>query len=193
MPANSPTVSAPLPRPTLPTSSGAQAVKALPAETPGPVEKMLTYADKVRGLQPPEVAGEISRIGEPFDPTTQMQLAIVLVQTRNPADTARALGLLQKVTASKDKDAPSLQPLARLLAARFMEQRKIEDDRDKQVQQQAQQLRDVQRRNEQLTERLEALRAIERSIAKPGGSAGAEAEPSLTFPPSAPASAKPKP
>ena len=92
-----------------------------------------------------------------------MQLALVLAQTRVPADLARSLGLLQRVIANPTADAQPLQPLARVLAARYLEQRKVEDERDRQ----AQQARVAQRRIDQLNDRIEALRAIERSFARP--------------------------
>jgi len=132
--------------------------------TQGPVGAMLAYADKVRPLGAPELAAELSRLGDLVEtPAVQMQMAIVLAQTRAPADLARAVGLLQRVIANPSADALPLQPLARALAARYVEQRKVEDDRDKQ----AQQLRDSQRRIDQLNDRIEALRAIERSFARP--------------------------
>jgi len=130
----------------------------------GPVASMLSYADKVRPLSGGELSAEIARIGDPGDsPTVQMQLALLLSQTRVPADLARALGLLQRVIANPSPEAQPLQPLARALAARYVEQRRVEDDRDRQVQQ----LRDSQRRIDQLNDRIEALRAIERSFARP--------------------------
>ena len=132
--------------------------------TQGPVAAMLSYADKVRPLNGADQSAEIARIGDPGDsPTTQMQLALLLSQTRTPADLARALGLLQRVNSNPAPEAQALQPLSRALAARYVEQRRVEDDRDKQVQQ----LRDAQRRIDQLNDRIEALRAIERSFARP--------------------------
>ena len=132
--------------------------------TQGPVGAILAYADKVRPLGPPELAAELNRLGDLVEtPAVQMQMAIVLAQTRSSADLARASGLLQRVIANPSADAQPLQPLARTLAARYTEQRKVEDDRDKQ----AQQLRDSQRRIDQLNDRIEALRAIERSFARP--------------------------
>ena len=138
--------------------------------TQGPVSSMLTYADKVRPLNGADLNAEIARVGDPGDsPTAQMQLALLLSQTRVPADLARALGLLQRVIANPAPEAQALQPLARALAARYVEQRRVEDDRDKQVQQ----LRDSQRRIDQLSDRIEALRAIERSFARPNNPASA--------------------
>ncbi|SCK42062.1 hypothetical protein VAR608DRAFT_4020 [Variovorax sp. HW608] len=132
--------------------------------TQGPLGAMLAYADRIRPLGPPELGNELNRLGELADtPTTQMQTSLVLAQTRNPADLARAQSLLQKVATNPSAEAQPLQPLARTLAARIAEQRRVEEDRDKQ----AQQLRDAQRRIDQLNDRIEALRAIERSFARP--------------------------
>ena len=132
--------------------------------TQGPVAAMLAYADKVRPLGGAELAAEITRAGDPGDsPNAQMQLALLLAQTRVPADLARALGLLQRVMSNPSPEAQPLQPLARALAARYVEQRRVEEDRDKQ----AQQVRESQRRIDQLNDRIEALRAIERSFARP--------------------------
>ena len=132
--------------------------------TQGPVGAMLAYADKVRPLGPNELASELARLSDLAEtPTTQMQTAIVLAQTRVPADLVRAQGLLQRVMANPSAEAQPLQPLARTLAARYGEQRRVEDDRERQ----AQQLRDAQRRIDQLNDRIEALRAIERSFARP--------------------------
>ncbi|MGI4779584.1 MAG: hypothetical protein ACRYGA_15970 [Janthinobacterium lividum] len=133
-----------------------------------PMAAMLLYADKLRPLGSGELAAELSRLGDPADsPTTQMQVALVLAQTRASADLARALGLMQRVAANASPEAQSLQPLARALAVRYAEQRRVEDDRDRQ----ATQVRDAQRRIDQLNERIEALRAIERSFARPSAPA----------------------
>jgi len=140
------------------------------ASTAGPVAAVLAYADKVRTLSPQEAGSELQRLGDPGDaPLVQMQVALALAQTRNPGDLAKAQGLMQKVAANASEHAQPLRPLARALAYRYGEQRRVEDDRDKQ----AQQLRDVQKRNDQLTERLEALRAIERSFSRPNNTAPA--------------------
>jgi len=125
------------------------------------VAHVLAYADRVRLLGPAELAAEIGSLGDGGEaPHLQLQLALALVQTHQPVDTARALGLAQRVAASTQPQAAALQPLARLLAARLLEQRRLEDQSDRQNQQ----IRDAQRRIEQLSERLEAMRAIERSL-----------------------------
>ena len=173
MPSPAPTPSSaqqPVPAPVVPveaepTAPATQPAIAFIAATSGPVAAALAYADKVRPLGPPEVAGEINRIGEPGDaPLTQMQLALALAQTRQPADLARAQSLMQRIAANPASEAQQLAPLARTLASRYGEQRRLEEEREKQ----AQQLRDSQRRIDQLSDRLEALRAIERSFTRPG-------------------------
>lgn len=120
----------------------------------------LAYADRTLGASTAELAREVTRLSELDDskPSRALRLALVLTQTRQPVDTARALGLVQRTLSNPA--AKELHPLARLMEARLTQQRRLED----QLERQAQQLRDAQRRNEQLSERLEAVRAIERSL-----------------------------
>ncbi|OGB31720.1 MAG: hypothetical protein A3B67_01740 [Burkholderiales bacterium RIFCSPHIGHO2_02_FULL_66_10] len=135
------------------------------AFAPPPLESMLAYADRLRSLPANELALEQAALGDPGNlPTRQFQLALVLMHSHQPADTARALGLLQRVMAHPAPESAPLKPLARLLAARLLDQRRLEDG----VERQSQQLRDSQRRIEVLNERLEAMRAIERSLTPRG-------------------------
>lgn len=150
-----------------PIAPATQAALAYVPRGFGPLDAMLLYADRLRPLPASDLAAELARLGDPGDsPTVQMQAALVLAQTRTSADLQRALGLLQRVVANTSQEALPLQPLARTLAARYLDQRRTEDDRDRQVQQ----LRESQKRIEQLNERIEALRAIERSFARPNSS-----------------------
>lgn len=132
------------------------------ADTNTPIAILLTQTDRVLKLTPAELAREIARLSESEDasPDTPLLLATALAQTRQAVDTARALGLVQRVLGNTSTAAQPLHPLARLLEARLLQQRRLEDQLDRQ----AQQLRDSQRRNDQLSERLEAVRAIERSL-----------------------------
>ncbi len=120
----------------------------------------LAYADRTLGASTTDLARETARLSELDEskPSRALRLALVLAQTRQPVDTARALGLVQRTLANPA--AQALHPLARLLEARLTQQRRLEDQLDRQTQQ----LRDAQRRNDQLSERLEAVRAIERSL-----------------------------
>jgi hypothetical protein len=128
-----------------------------------PTDLLLAQADRLRALPPADLTAEIARYGEPEDAIAQAELALALLNTRVPADTARALGLLQRAQAGTTAEARAVQPLVRLLIARAGEQRRLEDQIDKQNQQ----MRDTQRRIDQLNERLEAMRAIERSLTAP--------------------------
>lgn len=159
-------VQAPVPTPVVqppaatPAPSLVQAVPASAREGEAAAQ-LLRYADRVRGLTPAELSLEIAALGDPGGvPERQLQLSLALMHLNQPVETARALGLAQRVANSPLPEAAPLKPLARLLVQRFMEQRKLEEAMDKQ----AAQLRDHQRRIDQLNERLEAMRAIERSI-----------------------------
>ncbi|MES2412522.1 MAG: hypothetical protein V4614_01890 [Pseudomonadota bacterium] len=137
-----------------------------PARVPDNLAAMLAYADRVRPLQGPELAQEISRLGEAATAEDQLRLAIALIQTRQLYDMVRAQEMLQRVLANPA--SATLHPLARLLAARFAEQRRVEDQLDRQ----GLQLRDAQRRLDQTNDKLEALKEIERSLTpRPGVSA----------------------
>lgn len=138
-----------------------QAEEAGPTTPPKDrLRELLDYADRMQRASTVDLAREMARLsdGDENKPGRNLRLALVLIQTRQPADTARALGLVQRALAHAD--AQDLHPLARLLEARLTHQRKLED----QLERQAQQLRDAQRRNDQLSDRLEAMRAIERSL-----------------------------
>lgn len=121
---------------------------------------MLAGADRLRTLSPTEMAQEVARLSvTPASPANQMQLALALMQTRIPADTQRAVQLLQRLLTQDSPDARHLHPLARLVSTQLAEQRRVEENAERQ----AHLLREAQRRIEQLNDRLEALRAIERA------------------------------
>jgi hypothetical protein len=141
--------------------AGAEAVALARPPSAPLLAPTLAYAERLRSLSASELAAEQALIGEPGGSVErQMQLALVLAQTHVPADTARALGLLQRLVASTAPEAAELRPLARLLIGRLLEARRLEDQADRL----AQQLREAQRRIDVLNDRLEAMRAIERSL-----------------------------
>ena len=129
-----------------------------PAETS--VQRLLAYADRARSLPSGELAQEIARLGNPSAPAEQLQLALLLGQLHQTPELIRAQELVNRVIASPAPDAQPLRPLARLLAVRYGEQRRLEEQLEKQIQQ----VREVQRRLDQTHEKLEALKAIERSL-----------------------------
>jgi hypothetical protein len=131
-----------------------------PAAAEPPAVALLAYADQVRTLAGPAATQELARLSG-LAPTAAnlLQMAMVLLQTRGPGDVGRAAQLLQRVQSEDSREARALHPLARLLAAHLAEQRKVEEQSERN----AQQLRDSQRRVDQLQDRLDALRAIERA------------------------------
>lgn len=134
------------------------------------VAPILAYADQIRPLQGPELAQEIARFTDLSTPEDQLKLSLALVQTRQLYDLVRAQELLLRVLANTGSQARLLHPLARTLAARYAEQRRVEDQLDRQ----GAQLRDAQRRLEQTNDKLEALKEIERSLtSRPGATTAA--------------------
>ena len=122
---------------------------------------VLVYADRLRGLSSNELVQELNTLGEPGAvPSLQLQTALVLMHLHQPAASARALGLLQRVVAHPAPESAPFKPLARLLANGLNDQKRLEDTVDRQ----AQQLRDNQRRIDVLSDRLDAMRDIERSL-----------------------------
>lgn len=146
-----------------PVVAAVAAVPAPPAATPADLaaRDMLAFQHQVRQLSAQDIAKELARLGdEPPGPRATLQTALLLGQTRSNGDIARALGLLDGVLRSNAPEAAPWQPIARLIAARYAEQRRLEE----QIERQSQQARESQRRIEQLNEKLEALKSIERSI-----------------------------
>ncbi len=133
---------------------------AAPALPPPASKTVLDYAEQLAALPSAELPREIGRLGDPGDsPVRQMQLALALGMTGLPSDLMRAQQLLNRVAENPGVDT-SLRPLARLLATQYASQRRA----DEQIERQNLQLRDAQRRVDQLSDRLEAMRAIERSL-----------------------------
>lgn len=144
------------PQPCLPVSP----VSPVAPQATDAVTRMLAYADRLRRLAPAELSQEVIRLGDAAGPTQQLKLALVLSQLHQLSELIRAQELLGRVLANADTEAQTLHPLAGLLASRYGEQRRVEEQLEKQTQQ----TRDMQRRLDQTNERLEALKAIERSL-----------------------------
>ena len=152
----------PAPEPAVPAVLASAPVTVAQAPPPThPADELLAYAESARALPAAELAQEIARLGEPGDSAPRLvRLAIVLGLARSNVNSIRAQVLLQRVLAQNTPEAQALHPLARLLLAQQGEARRA----DEQLERQAQQLRDAQRRIDQLNDRLEAVRAIERSL-----------------------------
>jgi hypothetical protein len=144
-----------------------------PAPTPPPVpqpdpadlaaRQFLAFQDRLRQMAPSELAREqaLPAVDPLVQPGRALEQALVLGLDRNPGDLGRALALIDPLLSSPQPTLAPWLPLARLLRDRLSEQRRL----DELAERQAQQLREQQRRIEQLSSQLEALKAIERSLA----------------------------
>lgn len=138
--------------------------QASPSPVPDPMADLIRYFYQIRLLNGPQLTAEIERFDSP--PSTgddRLRLALALVQTLQLAETQRALGLVQDVLEAPDERSETVKPLAHLLGHLLREQRRLDLQNDRL----SQQLRDHQRRVEQLNDRIEAMRAIERSLNRP--------------------------
>lgn len=179
----------PAPAPEPPPPPPPPPAPAPPPPQPDPADaaarRLLFYQEQLRQLPPPELGAELARQNAAFAasgnaPAAAMELALVLAQTRNPADTARALSLVEPIARNPTPEQQPWQGMARLLAARLAEQRRLEEALDRQ----GKELRESQRNVQQLNEKLEALKAIERSLnsrapaaSAPGATPAAPARP----------------
>ena len=131
----------------------------LPDPADAAARRLLAYSDTLRNLPAAEWTREQARLAVGGRADDTLALALLLGQTRQPGDLARALSLLAPLVRD-DSPHTAHTALARLLNTRLGEQRRLEELAERQ----AQQLRDQQRRLDQLNQQLDALRAIERSL-----------------------------
>ncbi len=158
--------------------------------------QLLAWSDEMRAWSNDALVQEARRLGDGgSSPSNGMRLALVLGLTRNPGDLVRAQQVLDGVlrataviapssvaeavasassrplTVPAPEDAPSpppppaldWQPWARWLQSRYQTERRMEE----QIERQAVQLREGQRQQDQLREKLEALKNIERQLVAP--------------------------
>jgi hypothetical protein len=135
----------------------------LPADAAA--QQLLAYHERLRQMPAAELAQEIlPRDDGALAPGAATQLALALSVSHGAGELARAQSLLEQVLHSAAPEAADWQALARLVLGRVIEQRRLEDQIEKLNQQARDSQRDNQRRLDQLNEKLEALKAIERSL-----------------------------
>ena len=129
---------------------------------------LIGYIQLLHRMTPQELARERSVLAAiPQTPATQLRLATILGQPRAAQDLVRALALLDGVLKSNEPAAASLRPLARAMASQFSERLKLQIQIEKlQIQNEkiGLQLKESQRRNIELQDKLDALADIERSL-----------------------------
>jgi len=158
-----------VPQPPQPPTAPLPAAPARPAELAelGELQSLLIYHQELRALGPAELAREWAGLGAlPRSLAGAIRKAMVLGQGRSGGDWLQAQAQLDSALATAPP-GDALRPLALLLAARLAEQRRLGEANDRL----GQQLRDSQRRNDQLSEKLEALKAIEQRLPAAAGAA----------------------
>lgn len=125
---------------------------------------VLNANDRFRQLSPLELAQEVApRDDAALPPGNAVQLALALMFSHNNGEIFRAQTLLDQVLRDTRPEANEWRPIAQFLADRVAEQRRMEGELDK-----TRQARDdLQRRLDDANRKLEALKAIERSLGGP--------------------------
>lgn len=142
---------------------------------PGGIETLLAYHQWLRELAPAELAKELVALNaQPANAQFALKKSMLLSLSHNGDDLARAQTLIDGVLKSTEPDALVAKPLAQMLAANYAEMRRLSDLADRL----SQQIKESQRRTEQLNQTLEALKAIERTLpARPNGAPATKGTP----------------
>lgn len=128
-------------------------------------QQLLGFQAVISRMNATDLGREVAKLGDnPAAPGDAMKLALALSYTHASGDLARAQALLDRVLGNSALEAQAWHGLARLLAPAFADQRKAEEQVDKLTQQLRDTQRDNQRKLDQLNEKLEALKSIERSL-----------------------------
>ncbi|WP_028104979.1 hypothetical protein [Pseudoduganella violaceinigra] len=125
------------------------------------VGPLLAYHQSLRRMTQGELLKELSGLSlQQKSPKVLLQSAMVLALTRGSGDLARAQAQFDVVASAQEAEAQGLRQLAQLLSAQCADTRRLVDEGDRL----RAQLKDNQRKNEQLNETLEALKEIERGL-----------------------------
>lgn len=125
---------------------------------------LLATEDRFSALNTADLTAEAGRATDPTSVEAQMDQVLALSMTHNPGDLARAQALLDQVLHNNAPQADPWRSLARLLAYRLGEQKRAEDAAERGNQQLRDAQRDYQRKLDDVNNKLEALKAIERSL-----------------------------
>ena len=152
--------------PAAPPVVAAPVVKCDPPREPQDLaaRHLLATEDRLSALNTADLTAEAGRNADPASVEATMDQALALSMTHNPGDLARAQGLLDQVLHNNAPQADPWRSLARLLAYRLGEQKRAEDNAERSAQQLRDAQRDNQRKLDQANDKLEALKAIERSL-----------------------------
>jgi methyl-accepting chemotaxis protein len=136
-------------------------VAVAPVAPPDEVSPLLAYHQSLRRMTQGELLKELSGITlQQRTPKITLQTGMILMLTRGGGDLARAQSIFDSVANATEPEADGLKPLAQLLSSHCAEARRLADSVDRLNAQ----LRDTQRKSDQLSDTLEALKAIERGL-----------------------------
>ena len=123
--------------------------------------ELLAYQASVRAMSSSElVKAQLELARADHAPHNTIRRAMLQATLRTPGDLARAQTLLDSITQATSDEAKLLAPLAQFLSGQYADLRR----QDEAVERLNGQVREAQRRNDQLNEKLEALKNIERSL-----------------------------
>jgi hypothetical protein len=145
-----------------PPASVAEPAVLTPAPAISIVDTLLAYHRSIDAMSQPDLAKELSGLSRaPVSAATEVRKAMVLGIQRQDATArlARAGSVLAGVLLMDDADAVALRPLVEWMMTNNTELRRLALSGERQ----AQQLKDLQRRFDQLNEKLEAMKRIESS------------------------------
>ena len=149
-------------------------IRPLRFDDPGAVP-VLAYYQMLSRMTPAELGRErMVLTALPKNANTHLRMAMLLGYPRYQQDLGKSLNLLDNLLKSNDPAAISLHPLAKVVADNYVERQKLEG----QLEKQAQQLKESQRRVAELQEKLDGLADIERTLPSPStrraGAGGAQ-------------------
>ena len=157
------TLNSPMPDDPAPPPPPVPVIEVITPAPPPPdeVAPLLGYHQTLRRMSQGELLKELSGLGlQKRSPRVAIQMGMALMLTRASGDLARAQVLLDSVATSADVEAAPLRALAQLLSSNCAETRRLAEHADKLAAQQ----KDSQRRIDQLSDMLEGLKAIERTL-----------------------------
>ena len=125
---------------------------------------LLASEDRFSALNTADLTAEAARNVEGATIEQQMDQALALSMTHTAGDLVHAQALLDQVLHNNTPQADPWRSLARLLAYRLGEQKRAEDAAERNNQQLRDAQRDNQRKLDDVNSKLEALKAIERSL-----------------------------
>jgi hypothetical protein len=132
-----------------------------PVAPPDEVSPLLAYHQSLRRMTQGELLKELSGLTlQQRTPKLMLQSGMILMLTRGSGDLARAQAQFDSVATASEPEAQGLKSFAQLLSTHCAEARRLAEHADKL---QAQ-LKENQRKTDQLNETLEALKAIERGL-----------------------------